>query len=52
MTTSGTVPDPRSEVAGETRLPTALDIIAKRRRDVIIIREDATVMEAAKIMSD
>ncbi len=33
-------------------MPTAQDIIAKRRRDVIIIGEDATVMEAAKIMSD
>ena len=33
-------------------MPTAQDIIDKRRRDVIIIGEDATVMEAAKIMSD
>ncbi len=33
-------------------MPTAQDILAKRRRDVVIIGEEATVMEAAKIMSD
>ena len=33
-------------------MPTAQNIFAKRRRDVIIIGEDATVVEAAKIMSD
>ena len=33
-------------------MPTAQDILAKRRRDVVIIGEEATVTEAAKIMSD
>ncbi len=33
-------------------MPSAQDILAKRRRDVVIIGEEATVMEAAKIMSD
>ncbi len=33
-------------------MPTAQDILAKRHRDVVIIGEEATVMEAAKIMSD
>ena len=33
-------------------MPTAQDILAKRQRDVLTIGEDATVMEAAKIMSD
>ena len=33
-------------------MPTAQDILAKKRRNVAIIGEEATVMEAAKIMSD
>ena len=33
-------------------MPTAQDILAKKPRDVAIISEEATVMEAAKIMSD
>ena len=33
-------------------MPTAQDILAKRHRDVISIAEEATVMEAAKIMRD
>jgi len=33
-------------------MPTAQDILAKKRRNVAIISEEATVMEAAKIMSD
>ena len=33
-------------------MPTAQDVISKRSRDVIIIGEDATVVEAAKLMSD
>ena len=33
-------------------MPSAQDILAKRPRDVVTIGEDATVMEAAKIMSD
>ncbi len=33
-------------------MPTARDIIAKKPKDVAIIDEEATVMEAAKIMSD
>ncbi len=33
-------------------MPTAQDILAKRHRDVLIIDEEATVMEAVKIMSD
>ena len=33
-------------------MPTAQDILAKRHREVLIIGEDATVMEAAKIMSE
>ncbi len=33
-------------------MPTAENILAKRRRDVVIIGEEATVMDAAKIMSD
>ncbi len=33
-------------------MPTAQDILTKRHRDVVIIGEEATVMEAAKIMSD
>lgn len=33
-------------------MPTAQTILAQRRRDVLIIGEEATVMEAAKIMSE
>ncbi len=33
-------------------MPTAQDIITKKPKDVAIIDEEATVMEAAKIMSD
>ncbi len=33
-------------------MPTAQDILAKKRRNVAIIGEEDTVMEAAKIMSD
>lgn len=33
-------------------MPTAQDILAKKPRRVAIISEEATVMEAAKIMSD
>ena len=33
-------------------MPTAQDILAKKRKNVAIIGEEATVMEAAKIMSD
>ena len=33
-------------------MPTAQDILAKKSGDVAIIGEEATVMEAAKIMSD
>ena len=33
-------------------MPTAQDILAKRSRAVLIIGEEATVMEAAKIMSE
>ncbi len=33
-------------------MPTAKDILAKKSGDVAIIGEEATVMEAAKIMSD
>ena len=33
-------------------MPCAQDILTNRPRDVAIIREEATVMEAAKIMSD
>ena len=33
-------------------MPSAQDILAKRPRAVVTIGEDATVMEAAKIMSD
>ncbi len=33
-------------------MPTAQDILAKKRKNMAIIGEEATVMEAAKIMSD
>ena len=33
-------------------MPTAQDILAKKRKNVAIIGEEATVMEAAKIMSE
>ena len=33
-------------------MPSAQDIIAKKTKDVAVIGEEATVMEAAKIMSD
>ncbi len=33
-------------------MPTARDILAKKRKNVAIIGEEDTVMEAAKIMSD
>ncbi|MEE9296271.1 MAG: CBS domain-containing protein, partial [Phycisphaerae bacterium] len=44
--------DPRSKQKGETGMPIAQDILANKSGDVAIIGEEATVMEAAKIMSD
>jgi len=52
MTASGPGSDPRSEREGVPTMPTAQDILAKKRRNVAIIGGEATVMEAAKIMSD